>query len=206
MPRIDVHFGCANAWLHNSQSDKRLDSLAFKGYYTNGDGQNNKTSELHLLGMHARPGSGIFDANFVMRNFENPKILMQINSQLELEFIGAFLGIKDLQRLTGQISLKMNFKELVDIGTPEQSMGKLTEGIQSELSVRNLTFRIPNYPYNVERLNLHANMKNGFVKLDSLICKIGQSDFYLDGSLSRSASHLPPPKQTGYCYHECTQQ
>jgi uncharacterized protein involved in outer membrane biogenesis len=184
MPRIDVRFGCAEAWLHNSETDKRVDSLAFKGYYTNGDGKNNKTSELHLLGMHARPGSGIFDANFVMRNFENPKMLMQINSQLELEFIGAFLGIKDLQRLTGQISLKMNFKELVDISMPEQSMGRLTEGIQSELTVRNLTFRIPNYPYNIERLNLHANMKSGFVKLDSLVCNIGQSDFYVDGSLS----------------------
>lgn len=184
MPRIDVHFGCANAWLHNSETDKRLDSLAFKGYFTNGDGKSNKTSELHLLGMHARPGTGLFDGNFVMRNFDNPKILMQVNSKLELEFIGAFLGIKDLQRLTGQISLKMNFKELVDISTPEQSMGRLTEGIQSELSVKNLTFRIPNYPYNVERLNLHADMKNGFVKLDSLVCNIGQSDFYVDGSLS----------------------
>ncbi|OQP49955.1 AsmA family protein [Niastella populi] len=184
MPRIDVHFGCAEAWLHNSESDKRLDSLAFRGYYTNGDGKDLTTSELHLLGMHARPGSGIFDANFVMRNFENPKMLMQVNSQLELEFIGAFLGIKDLQRLTGQISLKMNFKELVDISMPEQSMGRLTEGIQSELTVRNLTFRIPNYPYNIERLNLHANMKNGYVKLDSLACNIGQSDFYINGSLS----------------------
>ncbi len=184
MPRIDVSFGCANAWLHNSQSNKKLDSLTFKGFYTNGDGQSLKTSELRLLGMHAKPGTGVFDGNFVMRNFENPKILMQVNSKLELEFIGAFLGIQDLQRLSGQISLKMNFKELVDISTPEQSMGKLTEGIQSELTVRNLTFRIPNYPYNVEHLNLHANMKNGFVRLDSLVCNIGQSDFYVDGSLS----------------------
>jgi uncharacterized protein involved in outer membrane biogenesis len=184
MPRIDLSFSCANAWLHNSQSDKKLDSLAFKGYYTNGDGQSLKTSELRLLGMHAKPGSGVFDGNFIMRNFDNPKILMQVNSNLELEFIGAFLGIKDLQRLTGQISLKMNFKELVDISTPEQSMGKLTEGIQSELSVHNLTFRIPDYPYNVEHLNLHANMKNGFVRLDSLVCNIGQSDFYMNGSLS----------------------
>ncbi|HEX6427737.1 MAG TPA: hypothetical protein VF008_08635, partial [Niastella sp.] len=184
MPRIDVSFGCANAWLHNSKSDKKLDSLTFKGFYTNGDGQSLKTSELRLLGMHAKPGTGVFDGNFIMRNFENPKILMQVNSKLELEFIGAFLGIQDLQRLTGQISLKMNFKELMDISTPEQSMGKLTEGIQSELTVRNLTFRIPNYPYNVEHLNLQANMKNGFVRLDSLVCNIGHSDFYVSGSLS----------------------
>jgi hypothetical protein len=184
MPRIDLNFGCSEAWLHNSETNKKLDSLAFKGYYTNGDSMNLKTSELRLIGMHAKPGTGVFDGNFIMRDFENPKILMQINSNLELEFIGAFLGIKDLQRITGQISLKMNFKELMDISAPEQSMGKLSEGIQSELSVRNLTFRIPNYPHNVEHLNLHADMRNGFVKLDSLVCTIGHSDFHLDGSLN----------------------
>jgi len=184
MPRIDLNFGCSEAWLHNTKTNKKLDSLAFKGYYTNGDGKNLKTSELRLLGMHAKPGTGVFDGNFIMRDFENPKILMQLNSNLELGFIGAFLGIKDLQRITGQISLKMNFKELMDISAPEQSMGKLTEGIQSELAVHNLTFRIPDYPHNVEHLNLHANMKNGFVTLDSLVCNIGHSDFYLDGSLS----------------------
>jgi hypothetical protein len=184
IPRIDVSFSCSNAWLHNKESRKKMDSVAFKGYFTNGAQQNLQTSELRLLNMHARPGTGVFDCNFVMRDFSNPKILMQVNSNLELEFIGAFLGIKDLQRITGQISLKMNFKDLVDISVPEQSVGRLTEGIQSELSVRNLTFRIPDYPYNVEHLNLHADMKNGFVRLDSLSCNIGHSDFYVNGSLS----------------------
>ena len=119
-----------------------------------------------------------------MRDFTDPKMLMQMNSDLELEFIGAFLGIKDLQRITGHIKLKMDFKELVDISLPEQSMGKLTEGIQSELKVTNLTFRIPNYPYMVEHLDLHANMKNGFLKLDTLSFRVGHSDFQMDGSLS----------------------
>ena len=142
-PHIELSFSCANAWLHNTQSDKKLDSLAFKGYYTNGTGKSLQTSELRLLNINARPGSGIFRGNFVMRDFTNPKILMQIHSDLELAFIGAFLGAKDLQRITGHIILKMNFRELVDMSLPEQSIGKLTQGIQSELTVRNLTFRIP---------------------------------------------------------------
>jgi len=109
---------------------------------------------------------------------------MQVHSDLELGFVGAFLGIKDLQRVTGHIILKMDFKEMVDLSLPEQAMGKLTQGIQSELTVRNLTFRVPNYPYLVEHLDLHADMKNGFVKLDSLSCNIGNSDFHMDGSIS----------------------
>jgi hypothetical protein len=134
--------------------------------------------------MSALPDKGVFKGNFIMRDFTDPKMIMQINSELELEFIGAFLGIKDLERITGRINLKMNFKELVDLSLPEASMSKLKEGIQSELTVSNLTFRVPNYPHIVRNLGLHADMKDGVLKLDSLAFKIGDSDFYMNASLS----------------------
>jgi len=136
------------------------------------------------MDMNARPGKGLFRGNFILRDFTDPKIMMQVNSDLELAFIGDFLGIPDLQRITGHIHLKMNFSELVDFSTPEKELSELTEGIQSELNVTNLTFRIPKYPYTIERLNLHALMKKGNVQLDTLSFSIGHSDFHLDGSLS----------------------
>ncbi|MDO6431114.1 AsmA-like C-terminal region-containing protein [Flavitalea sp. BT771] len=183
-PLIELSFSCRNAWLNNTHANKKLDSLGFKGYYTNGAGRSLKTSELRLLDMTARPGEGIFKGNFVLRDFSDPKISMRVNAELELGFIGAFLGIKDLQRLTGHISLKMDFKELVDLSLPEQSVDKLTQGIQSELTVRNLTFRVPSYPFNIEHVNAHAAMKDGFLNLDSLIFKVGNSDFHMDGWIS----------------------
>jgi len=184
MPGIELNFSCSNAWLHNTEANKKLGSLSFTGYYSNGTEHSLKTSELRLTDMHARPDKGTFSGNFVMRDFTDPKILMQINSELELGFVGAFLGIKDLQRITGYINLKMDFKELVDLSLPEKSMAKLTQGIQSELTVKNLTFRIPNYPYVIENLDLHAAMKDGLVKLDSMAFKLGNSDLRMDGSIS----------------------
>ncbi len=183
LPLIDLSFSCSNAWLNNTEAHKKVDSLAFKGSYTNGAGRSLQTSELRLLDITAKPGEGIFKGNFIMRDFTDPKVLMQVHSDLELAFIGAFLGIKDLQRVTGHITLKMDFKDLEDISLPEQSLGKLTEGIQSELTVRNLTFRIPNYPHLIEHLDLHAYMKDGHLKLDTLSFNLGGSDFHMDGSL-----------------------
>jgi AsmA-like C-terminal region len=182
-PRIDLNFACSNAWLDNTRAKKKLDSLAFTGFYTNGDSQSLKTSLLRVNDIYARPGEGRFKANFTIRDFTDPKIRMQVNSDLELGFIGSFLGIRDLERITGRITLKMNFNELVDLSDPQKEMSELTEGIQSELTVRKLTFRVPGYPYTIDNLNLHADMKNGFVKLDSLVCNIGHSDFRLAGSL-----------------------
>lgn len=185
MPLIELSFSCSKAWMHNTETNKRLDSLAFSGYYTNGAERSLKTSELRVMNMLVRPqDKGIFKGNFVLRDFTDPKVLMQVDSELELGFIGAFLGIKDLQRIRGEISLKMDFKELVDLSTPEQSMSKLKQGIQSELTVRNLTFRIPNYPDIVRDLDLHAYMKDGFLQLDSMAFKFGSSDFRLSGAVS----------------------
>jgi AsmA-like C-terminal region/AsmA family len=184
LPRIDLSFSCKNAWLHNTETKRKLDSLVFKGYYTNGAGQSLQSSELRLLDVGARPDKGVFRGNLVLRDFTNPKISMRVNADLELEFIGGFLGIKDLQRITGHINLKMDFKELVDISLPEQTIGKLTGGIQSELTVSNLSFRIPSSPYIVEHLDMHAQMKDGFVRMDTLSCVVGHSDFHLNGSLS----------------------
>ena len=183
-PLIELSFACSNAWMHNTRAKKNLDSLAFKGYYTNGPGHCLQTSELRLLDMNARPGKGLFRGNFILRDFADPKLMMQVNSDLELGFIGDFLGIRDLQRITGHIRLKMNFKDLVDFSAPEKEMSELTQGIQSELRVTNLTFRIPNYPYTIQQLNAHAVMKNGAVRLDTLFFHLGHSDFHLDGSLS----------------------
>ncbi|HEY4207266.1 MAG TPA: AsmA-like C-terminal region-containing protein, partial [Puia sp.] len=203
-PLIELSFSCTNAWLHNTKANKKLDSLNFKGFYTNGASHCLKTSELRMLNMSARPGEGLFKGDFVLRDFTNPKVSMRVNSELELSFIGDFLGIRDLQRITGHISLKMNFKELVDLNLPGQSMDKLTQGIQSELTVRNLTFRIPNYPYNVENLDLHAAMKDGFVKMDSLTFKIGHSDFHMDASISDLPAlfhHQEKPVQVTFNAH-----
>ena len=182
-PLIALNFSCKNAYLHNTEAKRKLDSLSFKGFYTNGADRSLKTSELRLTDMSARPDKGRFTGNFVLRDFTDPKILMQVNSELELGFFGAFLGIKDLERLSGHINLKMNFKELVDLSLPEKELSQLTEGIQSELTVTNLSFRAPSYAYTIEHLNLHAAMKDGSVKLDSLSCKIGNSDFHCSASL-----------------------
>jgi hypothetical protein len=182
-PFIELSFACKNAYLHNTAANRKLDSLSFKGYYTNGAEHSLKTSELRLTDMTARPDKGRFTGNFVLRDFTDPKVLMQVNSELELGFFGAFFGIRDLERLSGHINLKMNFKELVDLTVPEKELSELTEGIQSELTVSNLSFRAPSYAYTIEHLNLHANMKNGSVKLDSLSCRIGSSDFHCSASL-----------------------
>ncbi|RAW00760.1 AsmA family protein [Pseudochryseolinea flava] len=184
LPLIEVAFGCEEGWFLNTGANKKIDKLGFTGYYTNGHEHSLKTSEVHIINVSARPEKGIFRGNFVVRDFTDPKTLVQINSELELKFLGEFLGIADLQQTSGNIKLDMNFKELNDIKLPEESLNKLKEGIQSKLTVTDLSFRIPGFPHAVKEVNLHAEMKDGKVTVDSGRMKIGSSDLRLNGSIS----------------------
>jgi hypothetical protein len=184
LPYMEISFGCEDGWFHNDKENARLDSVGFKGYYTNGAEHSLRTSELHITNMNARPGKGTFRGNFVLRDFTDPQILMQLHSDLELKFLGDFLGISDLQQFTGGIELEMDFKEIVDIKVPEQSLSKLKEGVQSRLLVKDLSFNIPGYPHRVKNVNLHARMENSRVTLDSAVVRIGGSDLKLSGTIS----------------------
>jgi hypothetical protein len=183
LPHIEVLFGCRNGWFVNDDADERVDDLGFTGFYTNGAENSLHTSELHLINMNAKPGKGLFRGNFVLRDFNDPQILMQLQSELDLKFLSRFFGIRDLQQFTGKIKLNMDFKEIVDINMPEQSLAKLKEGIQSQLSIEDLSFDIPGYQHRVEDMNIHAAMKDGRITLDSARFRVGKSDLSLTGSI-----------------------
>ncbi len=183
-PLIEVNFGCREGWIQNKGSDRKVEELGFKGFYTNGKDRSLQTSELHIVNVNARPDKGLFHGNFVVRDFTHPRTLVQIRSELELRFLGEFFGIQDLKQITGTIKLDMDFKELEDIHLPEESLKKLREGVQSKLLVENLSFRIPNYPHAIRDMNLNAEMIDGKITVDSASVKVGQSNLRFKGSLS----------------------
>jgi len=81
-PRIDLEFGCKNAWFLQKAKEKRLDDLSFRGYYTNGDKQTLETSELYVKNLEGRPGKGIFTGDFKIKNFINPELQVKLHGNM----------------------------------------------------------------------------------------------------------------------------
>lgn len=184
VPAIHVTVTCDSAWFVNTGVNRKVDHVGFNLLYTNGTEHNLKTSEIHITNISAQPGKGKFNGHIVVRDFTNPQAVVDINSELELQFLGEFLGIEDLKQTTGTIKLDMAYKEMDDIVLPEESLNKLREGIESRLVVENLSFQIPGYHHAVHNLNLQAEMQDGKVVIDSAYFSLGDSDIELSGSIS----------------------
>lgn len=183
-PKIDFRFGCENGVFQNITTEKKVEALNFSGRLSNGAGQSMSTMLFELNDFSVKPERGSFRGNLRVENFNDPQVAVTLDSDLDLEFLGEFLGVEGLQRLKGNILLKMNFDELIDFENPEQSLARLKEGIESELSIRNLSFRIPGYQHPIDKLDMHAQMQGGRIVMDTFLLRLADSDLRLKGSIS----------------------
>lgn len=183
-PALSVEFGCENAYFVNTTYNKKVDEISFAGFYSNGEERTLKSSELRLQQFTAKPEQGIFQGTLIIRDFEDPYINVNLHADLDLEFVGQFLQLEGLQRIKGQILLDMDFNELIDLSMPGESLAQLKEGLDSELTIKDLSFIIPQYPLPIKKMNGHAIMRNGVVTMDQFEFLIGESDFSFTGFLS----------------------
>lgn len=182
-PSINARFGCKNAWFVNTAVEKRMDELSFSGYYTNGSERTAASSEFAIMDLNARPGMGKVKGSAVLRNFDDPRVDMNVYTDFDLQFLAQFLQLERLKDLSGQVILSVNYDELVDIQLPAANLGGLETGVDSRLQVKNLNFRFPAFPFPIRNLNLDASVKNGNVALEKLSFLVGRSDLSLSGHL-----------------------
>lgn len=183
-PQIVADFGCEEAFFTNTLSNRKLDDLFFKGHFTNGESRNASTMEFSLLDISARPEAGLFKGNLKVRNFDSPEIDMRVQSEFDLDFLANFLDIPNLQNLKGQISLTMNFRDIIDLQNPEKSIEKLNESYYTKLVVKDLSFSSPNFHLPVKDLNIEAEMDGHKAMINQFRLKIGDSDIFIKATIS----------------------
>jgi len=184
LPGLTFRFGCENGFFQNTLNNKKIEDLQFSGSFTNEPNRTLESSVFALRNFSLKPEKGRFSGSLTIKNFNDPQIAAFLDADLDLSFVREFLGLNQIENLGGQVVVKMNFNELLDFNQPENALLKLKEGIESELIVRNLHFSIPNYPHPVEKLTIHADMKNGKVVMDTFLLKIADSDFSFQAAIS----------------------
>lgn len=184
MPKVLVNFGCEDAFLKNTETNKKLDDLNFKAHFTNGDSANLSTMQFSLLDFTSTPEAGVFSGHLIIKNFESPEIDTKIISDFDLDFLSKFLEIKGLQDLRGKVKLTMNFKDIIDLQHPEKAIEKLNESYFTQLHVTGLGFKSNAFHLPVENVNIIATLNGHEAKIKQFDIKVGKSDLSLQGSIS----------------------
>lgn len=183
-PRVDVKFRCENAYLHNTESNKKLDQLNFKADFTTGESGKPETMKFSLTDFSSRPEAGVFSGHLIVKNFSVPEIDTKIISDFDLEFLSKFLNVKGLENLKGKVKLTMNFKDIIDLNHPEKAIEKLNESYFTELKVTNLSFKSKDFHLPIDKVNINATLEGHEAKIKQFELKIGRSDVSITGSIN----------------------
>jgi len=183
-PSINAKFGCDSAYFKNPTSQKQLEEIAFSGHFTNGEARDYSTMEFTLDNVTAKPEAGIFKAGLKVKNFETPEIDLSLTSDFDLDFLAQFLNITRLRELDGNVSLKMNFNDIIDLQNPEKSLEEFNKSYFSELNVENLTFMLPDYHLKFDSIDIKATMDGNHANIDYVFLNIGGSDITVRGEIN----------------------
>ncbi len=182
-PMVYANFGCDSAFFRNPVFNKKLEQISFNGYFTNGEQRNMSTMEFALENVTAKPEAGTFLANLKVINFESPEIEMSITSNFDLDFLAKFLNVTSLENLDGDVSLKMSFRDIIDLQNPEKALEKFSQSYFTELEVNDLTFKIPDYPLPFDSIDIRATMEGNHAAIDYIYLNVGNSDITIKGEI-----------------------
>ncbi|MCU0434268.1 MAG: hypothetical protein MUC87_12490 [Bacteroidia bacterium] len=183
-PAINAGFGCSQAYFNNTETQKKLDQMQFKGSFTNGEARNASTMRFTLQDFFAKPDAGKFSGNLSVTNFISPDIDLTLNSDFDLQFLARFLNIKSLSDLKGRIVLDMKFHDLIDPNFPERSLERFNESYETTLEVTDLSFMSTKLPVPLKDFDLKAHMEGHAAQIDQCRAVFGESDVSLTGSVS----------------------
>lgn len=183
-PLVNVDFGCENAFLKNTETNKKLDELNFKAHFTNGEQRDLSTMQFSLTDFSSRPEAGFFKGHLIVTNFNEPEIDTKIISDFDLDFLSKFLDLKGIDELKGKVKLTMNFRDIIDLEHPEKSIEKLNESYFTELKVTNLSFKSKDFHLPISKFNIDATLEGHEAKIKQFDLVIGKSDISLKGSIS----------------------
>ncbi|MCE7990983.1 MAG: AsmA-like C-terminal region-containing protein [Roseivirga sp.] len=183
-PHIEVDFGCEEAFIENTDVDKGVNDLFFKGHFTNGELNAPSTMSVTIEDFTARPETGTFKGAISIDNFESPDIQMEVNSEFNLDFLADFLNLQSLEDVSGKVSLDMNFHDIVDLNDPTKTIERLNESYYTELKVEDLNFTSPDFHLPFRDVNIHAAMDGHKAIIDQFSLKTGGSDVSITASIS----------------------
>lgn len=183
-PFIKANFGAGKAYLENTKRAKKIDNMGFNGYFTNGSNRDASTMEFSLTDMTASLEKGEFKGSLFVKNFESPEVDMQISSNFNLNFITEFFELEQVQNTSGEVSLKMNFHDIIDIDNPEKALQKLNQAYFAELNIKDLSLEAKELPAPLHDLNVQLVMNGKEANLNQFELLIGESDLSISGFLS----------------------
>lgn len=176
-PIIEVKFGLKDGRITHPNMDGSMKNVNFDVHFTNGNGIDDQTAKLKLMGFQAKLNNQPINLNWEMVGLENPMITMSLDGKIPLDAVYGFFG-NTVTEGSGwmeiaKLSLNGRLKDMTSMyRIPRVKLNGLVNFNQAHLLVNNI-------PTNIETGAL--SLDNNEINVTNFTFKTDKSDLVFNG-------------------------
>lgn len=182
-PDVELKFGCKNGSIINPNTQKKLSAINFDGHFTNGKDNDVSTMEFNLKNFSAKPEAGTFNANIDVKDFRAPEIDLDLQSTFKMKFIDDFLDLEEISDVTGDASIDIKYRDVIDLENPQHALSRLNEEYEMQINLNDLGFKMKSYDIPVSHFDLETKIHGHLATIIKCDLELGKSDLNMIGTI-----------------------
>lgn len=171
LPLIASDFKLSKGSLFHKNSKARVHGVKARGTFTALSHQKEQLVIEHVEGMTQ---SGNFKGKLIIAGFKQPLLDLSLNARLNLSEIAGFIPNNRFEDVQGHLTADVVFK-----GTPSNK--EITGLTRGSIVLENTSFKSEHGKQSVNALNARLELGEGYVYVDNLSLKTGNTDLKLKG-------------------------
>lgn len=173
VPRIVARFGARSAGMRPPDSPVALEGLSFAGTFSNRDASGKGTESLVVTDLRAVLAGQPVRASFSLRDFNQPRLDLQLKARLNLEALARFYSPDTVESMRGELDVDARMQ-----GQTGQRNGWVSAGT---VKVRDVAFRLKGSPVDYNSFSGDISLSGERLTVRNLGGRADGSDFRFDG-------------------------
>lgn len=183
-PHLEALFLLHDAQLFDMERDIRLSHVNIDGQFTNGSENISGSSKILFKTFSAHLGQNVFEGSFVLENFDEPEIALDLASELYFDEIKEIFKIDTLDILSGYAKTKVKYNGSYSELRTFKFKDLFTQNYAVDISLKDAAVKLKNHPLVVNDISGNITIMRT-LRTDSLFFVINNNDFLINGRISK---------------------
>ncbi|MEO7988069.1 MAG: AsmA-like C-terminal region-containing protein [Chryseolinea sp.] len=178
-PSLSVDFGFSDATIFHPEYKTRMEDASMRGSFASPEVMNPSRGTIILKDIKGRLNGELFEANFILNNFENPNVICDFKGRVDAAAVMSFYPIQNVSDLSGSLLADISFEGEIGLLKRKATAQRVTTTGTIDLQSINFIYGDDKTP--LKNLSGNLQFNNNDLALSNVTGNLGNSDFILNG-------------------------
>lgn len=178
-PGVSIDFGFRRLKIFHPDYKSTIEDASLEGSFATSDMTDTRYASLVLKNMTGTLNDEPFTTNLIIQNFQNPEVICDFKGRLDAAAILGFYPIENIKEVSGALLVDISFEGQIALLKKKATAQRvLTQGI---IELQDINLLYGQHQTALQHLKGSLQFSNNDLALSNVSCRLGNSDFLLNG-------------------------